>query len=387
MECKLLNEIPGTKRLQLARNRLRLKAVDLVGNYIVFSSMQFDYPRKEELFEAFVNHSQLNFEAQLEKFSTSQWEICDDSRCLKFWCAKKDFTIEPNYSAKDFNMAEALSLEFKRKQNITSACRLAEMGFDSWKEEIETESFFLSGRAKMNSPISQLLLRNPGNQLESSLFEQDSLIQLMVKEVESESQDFCDWGMMIQNKILFTCAGTSLKDQFYENYLDYLSSQNDDWSKCQYFLAQNRDASDFHYWEEATSFEVIGAYPGALNVFGMHLGFSSEYYEQALQAFAKEDIDLALELLQNQINFNGITAQALNLTGACYRLKNRPAKALSYLLLAYYLDGSTPFLAGNTMLCLKMMNYGQLDETASYFLSLNNLDPWSKNQIENLIKQ
>ena len=387
VKCKLIQDIPGSRRLQRASDRMRLKAVDLVGNYIVFDRLQFDYPHKKDLFEAYVDFSNLNFEAHVEKFSRTHWEICGNTRCISFWCLKNDFIIEKEYSVGDFNVAEILMLDFRRKKTITSACRLLETDLISPAEDIKTEMFFLNGTAILDDQVSGLLKLNPGSQLENSLFGNDSLMRNGVNNILHQDYQFCPFGEMILTKILFTCATNALKDSIYEAYIEVLSRCGGTWYQAQHFVATNRDNSDFQGFDEATVFDVIGAYPITLNVFGLHIGYNGEYYRMATQAFAEENIEYALELLQDEINFNGITSQTLNLTGACYRLLDRPAKALAYLIPAFYLDRDTPYLTGNTCLCLDALGYKDLDKIAGYFLNLNTVDPWSKTQITNLIKQ
>nr|NQU92560.1 hypothetical protein [Bacteroidota bacterium] len=128
VKCQLVEDVPGSRRLQRTLYRMRLKAVDLVGNYIIFKRLQFDYPQKNDLFSAFVDYSNLSFQAQIEKFSNSNWEICDNTRCISFLCNKNDFIIEKNYQVDDFNVAEILMLDFRRKKTIASACGLMGAG-------------------------------------------------------------------------------------------------------------------------------------------------------------------------------------------------------------------------------------------------------------------
>nr|NQU91031.1 hypothetical protein [Bacteroidota bacterium] len=278
-------------------------------------------------------------------------------------------------------------LDFRRKKTIASACGLMGAGVLNPDETIETEFLFLNGMATLNENVTRLLKINPGSQLENSLFGNDTLMDTDVDIILHEDYQFCPFGEMILNKVLFTCAANALKDSIYGTYIENLSRCNGTWYQALHFVATNRDYSDFSGFDEATVFDVIGAFPVALNIFGLHLGNNGEYYRMATQAFAEENIENALELLHDEINFNGITPQVLNLTGACFRLLNRPAKALPYLLLAFYLDSDTPYLRGNTCLCLAAMDFKGLEEIAGYFLNLNNLDDWSKVQITNLIKQ
>ncbi len=387
VKCKLIKDIQGSRRLQRTLNRMRLKAVDLVGNYIVFNRLQFDYTQKNDLFEAFTDYCKLNFEAHVEKFSGSHWEVCGNTRCISFWCRKNDFVVGNDYFLVDFDVAEILMLDFRRKKTITSACNLMGTGLLDPAKEMEIESLFLNGTAILDDRISRLLKLNPGSQLENSLFGSDSLMHAGVENILHQDYQFCNFGEMIIAKILFTCASPILKDSIYKGYRKNLGNCNGIWYQVQHFVASKRDDSDFQGFDEATVFDIIGDYPVALNIFGLHIGYNGKYYQLASQAFAEENIEYALELLQNEINFNGITPQVLNLTGACYRLLNRPAKALSYLMLAFYLDMDVPYVSGNTCLCLDALGYEGLDEIAVYFFNSNTIDSWSKTQIANLIKQ
>jgi tetratricopeptide (TPR) repeat protein len=135
---------------------------------------------------------------------------------------------------------------------------------------------------------------------------------------------------------------------------------------------------------ESDIFEMIQMYPGALDVYGMNIGYNGKDYDSAVYFFSQEMPEIALDHLRNAINFNGITAESLNLSAASYRLVGEYKKALPFLILAYYLDRSSPYIAGNICLVLNQLNYPKLGILIDSFIDGAILDPWSKNEIENL---
>lgn len=387
VECTLKRDVAGSRSLKRAQNRLRLRAVDLVGNYIIFNGLDVDFPDKDRLFGAFVDYNNLMFRAQVEKFSPGQWDFCDGARCITFTCDRSDFTIEQKQYPEEFDFSAIMMMDFRRNKSIDGACRIFSAGFSGPDETLDTEMLFLSGNASLDETSIKLQKLNPGGRLESSLFGNDSLMQSLAVADTLPIAGGCDFGEMIRSKILFTAAGILSKDSIYQVYLDKLSACDNLWYRVQYFSALQRDVSDFYGLEEATVFDVIGTYPVALDVFGLRIGYGGKYYNMALEAFGRDEIENALELLRDEINFLGVTPEALNLTGACYRLLDRPAKALPYLLLAFYLDRETTYLSGNTCLCLDALNYEEISEIAKYFMNNPKTDYWSKTQITNLLNQ
>ena len=93
---------------------------------MVFKGIDIKYPNKDELFDIFIENSQLDFEAHVEQFKYSSWDQCGASRCIYFTCKKKDFVINSaNYSF-DLDVAEMLQINFERKRNLLAASRLIE---------------------------------------------------------------------------------------------------------------------------------------------------------------------------------------------------------------------------------------------------------------------
>jgi tetratricopeptide (TPR) repeat protein len=385
VECTLNREVAGSRSLRRIQNRLRLRAVDLVGSYIIFNQLSISHPDRNQLFGAFVDYSNLSFDAVIEKFSVSQWDVCDGARCISFQCNKDDFVVGQSYLSEDFDLTEIMLMDFRNKKTMASACNIISADMPDIAQTLNIELLFLSGRASISSDIDRLLRLNPGSRLETTLFGTDSLMENLTAGIFQEPINQCHFGEMVKSKILFTSASVLLKNNIYQSYLDQLNHCENDWYQLQYFAAVNRDTSGFYGFEEATVFDVIGAYPLALNVFGLRTGYNTEYYNLALEAFSREEIAEALELLRNEINYSGISSGALNLTGACYRLMGNPQKALPYLLLAFYLDADTTYLAGNTCICLHAMNYSGVAKIAQYFLNTGKTDAWSESQIINIL--
>jgi len=371
----------------LAFNRIRLKAVNLVGNYIIFKQLEFKLQPKNDFFEAFVNYANLSYESNVKNFSSSHWDICEKSRCVNFKCTKDNFIVENTFVVDDFDMAKMMMYDFRRKKSIKVACFLIEEDLLNLSEQIETETLFLHGNAILNKKVSGLLELHPHSQFEYSLFGDDSTMNNYAESIIKKKYAFCDFGNLILSKIIFTCVDNTQKDKIYKKIIKELELCDGIWYKTMSFIANNRDNADFTGFDEATIFDVIGSYPGALNIAGMRINNPGENYDSAVIAFSNNDFAYALELLKDEININGLSAQTLNLIGACYRLLNKPAKALSYLSLAYYINTNTPYLSGNTCLCLNALGFERINDITEYYIKTNDIDSWSMEQILSLINE
>jgi tetratricopeptide (TPR) repeat protein len=379
----LKNKIQSSRRLQMARNRLRLKAVNLLGNYLVFKSVDIDYPNKDELFDIFLMNSQLSFEAHVEQFKYSSWEQCGASRCIYFSCKKKDFEINSADYSFDLDVSEMLIINFERKRNLLSACRLLEHSHLGLKQALHMEAMFLSGRGALETEFKELLKSNEAYHLQLSLFGNDSLFQMKFYSAHELPMKKNAFGKMVKHRILFTAAPIDEKSFLYEEYLESLSHLDGLWWDMQSFAASKIQTEEFPGWELATVYDVIGHFPLVLNYFNMNIVEQGNDYVRALELFTIEDFDGSLRSLENEINFNGISSASLNLIGATFRLKEEYHKALPYLLLSYQMNPEQMFVRGNIFLCFQALEFPEINHLQLALLEQENLDPWSKNQIEN----
>jgi len=379
----LKNQINSSRRLQMARNRLRLKAVDLVGNYLVFKDTRINYPNKDELFDIFVDNSQLHFEAHIDQFKYSSWDQCGASRCIYFTCKKKNFVIQSANYQFDLDLGEMLQVNFERKRNLKSASSLIEYVNPSLEKAMQIEAMFLSGRGVLEKEFDRLLKSNGQLHLQLSLFGNDSLFQAHFYQALELPLPKDDFSKVIKDRILFTAAPTDEKDILYDEYLESLKQMSALWWKMQAFSARQISQTDFPGWDEATVYDVIAYFPLALNYFNMNIRDQGSDYVRALELFTIEDFEGSLNSLRKEINFNGISSSALNLIGATYRLKEEYNKALPFLLLAYEMNPEQMFVRGNIYLCMQALDFPDLDQLQMSFINQSNLDPWSKKQIEN----
>ena len=385
-DCRLNVQIGHSRELQRTHNQLRLRAIDLIGNYMVINSLDLPVKDRGSLFQAFVDNTNLRFTAEVEKVKSEAWNFCEGQRCIRFMVAKSDFRINQRYLEQDFDLGGILYMNFRRNKTMEAACALIDYAGANADLLIPTEMLFLNGSAQISPEISALLNINPSYRLENSLFGHDSLQQIYVDSISTMEMDFCAFGDMVISRILFTSAQPDAKPAYFDDFEYYLSQMHGEWYELLKYAVAHRDAKGFTSFGEATVFDVIGAFPAGLNPFGMRPGSNGEHYAAAMEAFAGENIQDALDHLRDEINFNGITATNLNLTGACYRLLDQPGRALAYLLLAYYLDAEVLYARGNMILCLHALGYPALPEISAYFLEDATLDPWSKDQILNLKK-
>lgn len=383
--CTLKNAINNSRRLKSAYSRLRNNSIDLVGNFIIFNKLNFDYTDKQSLYGIFVKYSNLFYEADVDNFSKSEWNVQGNKRKLNFYCLKNDYIITHVRLDESFSLSNMLISMFEHNKNMKNACIVNDLGIKISKE-IDIERSFLNGDAFLSKDISYLSQVNQGYQLEKSLFDKDSLINSLVDKVIKDNTVLCDYAKMIESKIIFTSAESSKKDNIYKTYSYYISRNNGLWYEIINFAIKNADKSKFIGVENATIFEIIGRYPGVVNLYGLYVGSEGEYYNHALKTFAESRFDETLELLKKEINLNGISANALNLTGSCYRLSKNSKKALPYLILASYIDLNTEYLAGNIYMCLDELKFKKIEKIGEYFLDSQSIDSWSKIEIQKLIK-
>jgi len=246
----------------------------------------------------------------------------------------------------------------------------------------DIERFFLSGRGKLESEYQHLLKLYPNSQLQHSLFESDSILKSSTYQALELPISNCNFERVIKHKIVFTCAPYTEKAAAFKEMRKALNEMEGLWWEFQSFAIDERNKADFPGFENATSFDVVMAYPAALNIYGLQIANPGAYYQKALTSFAEADFEKTIEWLQNEINLNGFSSEALNLIGATYRLKDHPEKGLPFLLLAYNMNSETLYLKGNISLCLSILDFPNLDAINAYFLQTPNLDTWSKNQIE-----
>lgn len=387
VKCRVNVPVSSSRKLQRIHSKLRLKAIDLIGNYIVLNQLDLPLEDRSGLMQAFVDNTSMRFSANVDRVKSTPWTFCDKQRCISFRCAKKDFEVTDRYLEQDFDIAHILYMNFRRNRDIKSACDYLMNIPVATEEKIWAELQFLGGSAEINPLVSRLLAINPAYRLENSLYHNDSLQQVYVDSISMQEKNHCAFGDMITARILFTSAGAEYKNAYFDEYLYHLGQLDGLWYQLVKYAANSRPEPESMNPQEMAVFEVIGAYPMGPNPYGMRIGDNGEHYTKATEAFAEEDTEKALEMLENEINFNGINATNLNLTGACYRLLEDYRQALPYLMMAYYLNNEAPYVAGNLVLCLHELDYPELEKINSYFLDKNTIDPWSKNQIENLTKQ
>ena len=384
VKAQLKSTASSSRRLQLAKSRLRLRAVDLVGNYMVYQKLPINAAYKEDLFEVFVEQSQLDFKAHIEKFTASAWENCGASKCITFQCDHKNFVLEESYFKSDFDINQMLKMNFERKRDLHSASLLLEQTDQDIQQILMTSNMFLSGRGVLEDEFSQLLRMHPNSQLQSSLFENDSLFLAQYSAALQLPIGTESFERMIKFSILFTCAPPDQKELIYQEYEKSVMEMEAFWWEIIQFSIQENKRKDFVGWENTTVFDVIEHYPMALNIFGMHINNPSPHYQQALEYFAAEDMESCLSSLKDEINFNGLHPSSLNLIGASYRLQEKYSQALPFLLLAYQMDSETLYLKGNLSLCLQYLDFPQIEKLKEYMLNNNAIDPWSRTQIENI---
>lgn len=384
VECLHTGDISSSRLLNALEKRLRMQALDMVGTYQVYVDYAKKHNLTEDYFQQFAEYTSFTYNASVESFTSSDFAITEGGRTVTFRVNKKDFTVDiTKYPSDDISIPDILVKDYRRKRKPATAERIYQYNPLASSDYLMLYKDYLSGKSHISPEFHTLLQYNPTSRFESSVYNEsdsivDGLIDILSTQTDSIPQKIVRQMMYIE---LASSATVSEKDYFYEKYISLLDENNSLWENLLTFC-HKKCSSPVSNLNDPTVFEVIGCMPGGINPYTLRLSTERKIYDEAEEKFGKSKFKATKKLLEEAINYEGISEYNLNLTGANYRVLEEPQKAMPYLLLAYMLNPETQFLAGNLVMCLHMLQYPELDLFIDYLNKNITIDAWSKNQIE-----
>jgi len=383
--CDYTQPINNSRHKNIVQSKLRLNAIEIICSYQQYKQAIVNYSPKEDLFELFHKYSNYRSNFTLSDWKAGAWKTDNRKQEITYTFSKPDFSACKVANGNKVNAFELFYKDFKATRNIESACRLFDFDSLSTFQIVELESCFLQNNCFVNSTLSNLLNHQTAYHLELSLYQEDSALNRLVDNIPPY-KNTCLLQQIVLNKAIFTSIKSKAKKDFYDDNEDLYRQSDHLWYKTVSFIIEHCDSGLLDE-NELTLVKIIENYPGAINHFCIKQIYDhSEGFETASTYFSQEKIDEAIAILKDEINYNGVSGKTLNLMGASYRLKGDYKKAVTYLLLGFYINPEADYLMGNMILCLKQLNYEYVEELSDVFLSHPDIDEWSKSHIQKLKK-
>ncbi len=385
VECLHTGNISSSRLLNALENRLRMQSLDLMGAYELYKDFAKRKNLKEDYFQLFANYTSFDYDASVDMLTASNFVTSEKGREVTFKVEKKNFVVDvTKYPLDDIDIKQLLNKHYKKRRNPERALDLYYYQDFSAADYLNIYKDFLMGRGKIMPAFNLLTDEKFDNRFELSILEiPDTLQQQMIDSVAADALSQRGIIKQIMYAELVTSAKLEDKQAYYEAFTASLNPGNNIWEDMIAFVSENRDPS-YNIMDDPTMFSIIGAMPGAINPFALRLSNERTLYDKGEALFSKEKINKALEALEQSINYEGFHVRTLNLIGATYRFDGQPEKAMPYLILAYLMDPEARFVAGNMAICLKALNYKSIDDFVTFLTNNANIDPWSKEQIDNL---
>lgn len=379
ISCVYNKSFSNSRSRGILQSRLRLKSIDIAVCYRIYETYNISYEYKKELFETYYKYIYKGNTLVLNNIRCSEWEKYNGRNTINIFIPKDNFDDNYINTKQDISTYKLLEINFINNTSIYNANRLIEYGLENDLEIVNIEKILLSKKDALPPEFSPIFKYYNNNLFESTLYEDDSLLNVYVQSASSVVDNKKNIISTISNKVLFNVSNIKQKQYFYIRYINSLN-KNKFYKALNFVSSVNTSGRII----DTTINEMIEHYSTCINTNIIRFNNDLSNYNIAVQHFSKKEYDKALTILIDDINLNGINSKTTNLIGACYRLKNEPIKALSYLLFTFYINKNTDYLYGNTVLCLSMLKYKDIKEFSLLLSSQKNIDPWSKEQINNL---
>lgn len=374
----------SSRALAALEKRLRMQAIDLTGTYQLYQNFAKQNNLKGDYFQLFVDYTSFHFQANVEMFMSSGWEITNETRQITFRCIKKDFTIDVTQYPYSLEIDDLLLAHYRRHKNQASAQMLYNHSSFTSTHYLMILHDFLSGRINLNDELNSLQTVYPGSRTEISVYnDNDSLLFNLADDIEFSLKDKLEVPLKQFLYIELTSSGRLTdKTYFYQQYIELLNPKNSTWENLIHFCGRHLSTAP----EIPTLFDIIGAYAGGISPYTVPMSTSNALYTEAEKQFSQNNPDSALVLLKQSVNYEGVSAQNMNLTGATLRLLEKQHMALPYLIMGFMLNPEQQFLIGNMLLCLNEIEYPHTNNLTAFVSENYTIDQWSKNQIESINK-
>lgn len=379
--CKRYNNnsaLPQNRNI--ADRQFRMTAIDLIGAYIVYLesySDKFDV----NLFQIIVDGIDLHYNATIDGISSKVIRGSDGASAVIYNCPKNNYKLTNAEYNKDIDVSKLILKNYLQNKNENTSAMLYRYGNHSNAGDyIQMEIDFLSGKASL--PIGVHRLQNNLDRFELSIFSDEELPRSTIDTVIRNKPTSKPYTIFWLEELI-TSVPLTLKNYYYKQWQKELDRDGSLWENVLCFCTQyiNKENLD----EDIGLCDVISQYVGAISPYGIRSPINNSNYLKAANAYANLDFELAINILTESINTEGISAQALNLLGASYRLIDKPHIALAYLLLCFKLNPKTEYLTGNLALCLNILKYPQINDLCQLLYTYT-IDDWSKTELLKICK-
>ncbi|MDD3011908.1 MAG: hypothetical protein PHU97_11385, partial [Bacteroidales bacterium] len=348
VEALHTGNISSSRMLNALKKRLRMQALDLIGTYQVYLHFAQENGLNGDYFQLFASYTSFQFDASAERLIASEFKTTDQGRTVHFKIKKEDFQLRiTEYPYQTIDIHELMVRDFNKKSTREKAIQLYDYKDFTSDDYLMLVHHYLSGRSMVSTAFQALVKQQTDSRLELSVLQTpDSLSLLYMDTVSAEAKILSPLFRQIMYTELVTSAPLQEKDLYYREFLGALGKSHSTWERMLLFCGERRPY-DVSSLDDPTLYSVILGLPGAINPYAVRYSLEREIYNKAEEQFGREKLEKALDFLQQSINYEGIHTRTLNLTGATYRLLGQPEKAMPFLILAYMIDPSALFVAGN----------------------------------------
>ena len=366
-----------SRSLQIQENRLRLKAIDLIGAYILYKDFASQHNISYDYFQVYTQGINLHYNAVISNLQQERI-LSDNDICYRYICDKSDYDIKNATYIPKVNLQSLLVANYHNCRNEVNALLLCNYNQSTAEDYFNIESDFLQGN--MQTPPTIRLIQAISDRLETSLFASD---MSSLESVVSNAM------LSLPNSHIFRAlhyieltSAAPLKDkiEFYNKWQSEIDNIGNIWNDILSFSAKECKSPLF---SEMSITETIVAFSGAISPYSIRQATYEPNYDVATQRYANSQFEETIAILTESIDVNGISPRALNLLGASYRLADKPNLALPYLILCFRMAPNTPYLVGNISLCLQKMKYNKIYQAIDFLLPYAN-DSWSQEQLKNI---
>lgn len=377
--CKRYNNSVLPQNKNIADRQFRMTAIDLIGAYIVYSeyySDKFD----ANLFQIIVDGIDLHYKATIDGISSKVISGSNGESAIIYNCPKNNYKLTYAEYNKDIDVSKLILQNYIQNKNENTSAMLYRYGnHTNVGDYIQMEVDFLSGNASL--PIGVHRLQNNPDRFELSIFSDEELPMSTIDTVARNKPASKPYTLFWLEELI-TSVPLDKKNYYYKQWQKELDRDGSLWENVLCFCTQfNKENLE----EDIGLCDVISQYVGAISPYGIRSPINNSNYLKAANAYANLDFELAINILTESMNTEGISTQALNLLGASYRLNDKPHMALAYLLLCFKLNPKTEYLTGNIALCLNVLKYPKINDLCQLLYTYT-IDDWSKTELLKICK-
>jgi hypothetical protein len=371
-------EAPVSSRLlKMRESQNRLKSIDIMSLFLLFTNNYVTRFHSSELFALFVEMGGVRYNALIEGVTIDRIHP-PDGQHTAYRAAINSFNFDGVNRAEMPSIAELCKINYTANKTIESAELIVEFTNPDPAQQIVISNAFLSGNNPWLPSILTSKMVFPGSIFEESLWGENIAVKSLEYELAAElevAQPFAKLLLLCQ--LVTIAEGEEAKNNYYNNLIESLEDTPTLWNDILLFASQNRGGADYSY----TLFDAVQKFPGALNP-ALFNGSRGTLYNKSVDFFNANQPDSAALYIIESINYEGITPEKLQLAAAISRLQKNFQQSLLFSVLAANYGLNTKFVPGNLYISLKALNYPQIEKFKQSLLNNNVCDTWSLSVIQ-----